>query len=56
MGLFLLILIAAVALGAIGLLAEGLFWLLIIGAVVLVIDLVLLGFRMGRTRGVRSPR
>lgn len=56
MGLFFLVLIAAVVLGVIGLLAEGLFWLLIVGAVILAVELVVLGLRRGSGRGLRSSR
>lgn len=51
---FLLLLIAAIVLGFLGLLLKGLFWLLIIGIVVFVVDLVLVGMRFGR-RGSRKP-
>lgn len=52
MVLFLLVIIAAIALGIIGFVAHGLLWLLAIGAVILVIDLVFAGRglrRSGRT-------
>ncbi|MEU1021832.1 hypothetical protein ABZ383_09000 [Streptomyces sp. NPDC005900] len=55
MALFLLLVIVAIALGIIGLVAKGLFYLLVIGVVVLVADLVLLGLRLGRRRR-RLPR
>jgi hypothetical protein len=51
MTLFLLLVIAAIVLGIIGVVAEGLFYLLVIGVVVLVAALVYLGMHM---RG--SPR
>ena len=50
MGLFLLLLLVAVALGIIGVVAKGLIFLLIIGIVLFVADLVGLGFRGGRRR------
>jgi membrane protein implicated in regulation of membrane protease activity len=40
MALFLLLIIVAIVLGVVGLLANGLFYLLIIGAVVLVVALI----------------
>ncbi|MER6160258.1 hypothetical protein ABT147_32660 [Streptomyces sp. NPDC001868] len=55
MALFLLLLIVAIVLGIIGVVAKGLFYLLVIGVVVLVADLVLLGLRLGRGRR-RLPR
>jgi hypothetical protein len=48
MVLFLLLLLAAVALGIIGAVGKGLLYLLIIGAVVLLADLLLAGVRLGR--------
>ena len=54
MRLFLLLIIAAVVLGFLGILLKGLFWLLIIGIVVFVVDLVFLGARLGRNR--KPPR
>jgi hypothetical protein len=51
MALFLLFIIVAIALGIVGAVVKGLFWLLIIGVVVVIIDLVVLGTRMGRRRG-----
>ena len=50
MRLFLLLVLAAVVLGFLGILLKGLFWLLIVGIVVFVIALVLLGARLGRNR------
>lgn len=50
MSLFLLLLIAAIVLGFLGVLLKGLFWLLIIGIVVFLVDLVLVGIRLGRNR------
>ncbi|MFE1117750.1 hypothetical protein [Streptomyces rochei] len=51
MRLFLLLVIAAIVLGIIGVAAEGLFYLLVIGIVVLVTALVYLGMHM---RGLPS--
>jgi hypothetical protein len=51
MALFLLFIIVAIALGIVGAVVKGLFWLLVIGVVVLIVDLVLLGTRLGRRRG-----
>ncbi|WP_199791328.1 hypothetical protein [Streptomyces sp. 142MFCol3.1] len=53
MVLFLLLLIVAVALGVIGALGRDTLYLLIIGVMVLIADLVLLRTRMG---GRRRPR
>jgi hypothetical protein len=50
MALFVLLLIVAIVLGIIGVVAKGLVYLLVIGVVVLVADLVLLGLRLGRRR------
>lgn len=50
MALFLLFIIVAIALGIVGAVVKGLFWLLIIGVVVIIVDLVLLGLRVGRRR------
>ncbi|MEV6500874.1 hypothetical protein [Streptomyces prunicolor] len=55
MALFLLLVLVAVVLGIIGVVAKGLFYLLVIGVVVLVADFVLLGLRLGR-RHRRLPR
>jgi len=48
--LFLLLLIVAIVLGFLGVLLKGLFWLLVIGIVVFLIDLVWLGARLGRNK------
>ncbi|MEU1623645.1 hypothetical protein ACFZAU_36065 [Streptomyces sp. NPDC008238] len=53
MALFLFLLLVAVVLGLIGVVAEGLLYLLVIGIVVLVLDLVLVGVRWRRSR--RGP-
>lgn len=50
---FLLLLIVAVALGVIGALGRGTLYLLIIGVMVLIADLVLLRMRVGRSRRPR---
>ena len=55
MALFLLLVLVAIVLGIVGAVANGLFYLLVIGVVVLVADLVLLGLRLGRRRR-RLPR
>jgi hypothetical protein len=56
MALFLLFIIVAIGLGIAGAVIKGLFWLLIIGVAVVVLDLVLLGARLGRRRGTRTTR
>ncbi len=50
MVLFLLLVIAAIALGIVGVVVKGLFYLLIIGIVVLLVDLIVIGVRMSRRR------
>lgn len=50
LALFLLFIIVAIALGIIGVVIKGLFWLLIIGIVVVIVDLIVLGLRAGRRR------
>jgi hypothetical protein len=50
MVLFLLLVIAAIALGIVGVVVKGLFYLLIIGIVVILVDLVIVGFRLSRRR------
>jgi hypothetical protein len=55
MALFLLFVIVAIALGIAGAVVKGLFWLLIIGVIVIIVDLVVLGTRLGR-RGRRPVR
>jgi hypothetical protein len=50
MVVFLLVVIAAVALGILGVVLKGVFYLLIIGVIVLIADLVYLGTRLGRGR------
>lgn len=46
MALFLLIILAAVALGIIGVVVKGLIYLLIIGIVIFLVDFVFLGARL----------
>ncbi|WP_167536382.1 hypothetical protein [Streptomyces ficellus] len=56
MALFLFLIIVAIVLGLIGVVVEGLFYLLVIGIVVLVLDLLLVGFlrnRRARNRPLR---
>ncbi|MDF6045161.1 hypothetical protein LRD69_24030 [Streptomyces sp. JH14] len=48
MALFLFLILVAIVLGIIGAVADGLFYLLIIGIVVFVADLVLFGMRRSR--------
>ena len=55
MVLFLFVIIIAIALGILGIVLKGLFWLLIIGIVVFLANLVLGGIRLGRRRN-RRPR
>jgi hypothetical protein len=55
MVLFLLLVIVAIALGIVGVVVKGLFYLLIIGIIVVLVDLVLVGLRAGRRRR-RPPR
>jgi hypothetical protein len=55
MALFLLFIIVAIALGIVGSVVKGLFWLLVIVVVLVVLDLILLGARLGRRRR-RSAR
>jgi hypothetical protein len=53
MALLLLFVLAAVALGIIGVVVHGLFYLLIIGIVVFLFALIAMGFRLRRRRPVR---
>lgn len=50
MALFLIFIIVAIGLGVAGAAIKGLFYLLIIGIVVFLLDLVLGGVRIGRRR------
>ncbi|GAA1549183.1 hypothetical protein [Streptomyces albidochromogenes] len=54
MTLFLILVIAAIVLGFIGVVAEGLFYLLVIGIAVFVAALIYLGLHMRRS-GRRRP-
>jgi hypothetical protein len=56
MALFLFIIIIAIALGILGVVLKGLFWLLIIGIVIFLANLVFGGIRLGRRRGSRLSR
>ncbi len=56
MVLFLLLLIAAIVLGFLGVLLNGLIWLLYIGIAVFLLDLVLVGMLFGRRRAGRPKR
>jgi hypothetical protein len=49
MALFLLLIIVAIALGIFGVVVKGLFYLLIIGVVILIADIVLAGVRLRRS-------
>jgi hypothetical protein len=54
MGVFWFLAVVALVLGLVGFTVKGLFFLLIIGALVLVIDFFIGGIRLGRRRGHRS--
>jgi hypothetical protein len=56
MVVFLLLVIAAIALGIVGAVVKGLFYLLLIGIAVFLLGLLLLGVRLGRRRGQRPAR
>lgn len=56
MALFLFVIIIAIALGILGIVLKGLFWLLIIGIVLFLANLVFAGVRFGRRRGTRLAR
>ena len=56
MALFLFIIIVAIALGILGVVLHGLFWLLIIGIVIFLANLIFGGVRLGRRRGSRMGR
>jgi hypothetical protein len=55
MALFLFIIIIAIALGILGVVLKGLFWLLIIGIVLFLANLVFGGMRLGKRRN-QQPR
>ncbi|MHB2023598.1 MAG: hypothetical protein ACYCO3_09760 [Mycobacteriales bacterium] len=50
MSLFLLLLLVAIALGIVGFVVKGLLFLLVIGAIVLLVDLLGFAYRGGRRR------
>jgi hypothetical protein len=54
MGVFWFLVVVALVLGLVGFTVKGLFYLLVIGALVLVVDLFVGGVRLGRRRGHRS--
>lgn len=56
MALFLFIIIVAIALGILGVVLKGLLWLLIIGIVLFLANLVFAGIRFGKRRGTKLPR
>ncbi|MEU0242793.1 hypothetical protein ABZ192_00415 [Streptomyces sp. NPDC006235] len=56
MALFLLIVLAAVALGIIGVAADGLDYLLAIGIVVFAVDVIFFAVRVSRRAGRRPVR
>ncbi|GAB3973283.1 hypothetical protein GCM10029978_052310 [Actinoallomurus acanthiterrae] len=56
MTLFLALIIVAIGLGIAGVAVKGLFFLLIIGILVFLANLVLGGIRIGRRRGPRAAR
>jgi hypothetical protein len=56
MTLFLALIIVAIGLGIAGVAVKGLFYLLIIGILVFLANLVLGGIRIGRRRGTRAAR
>ena len=49
MALFLLLLIVAIALGIVGVVAKGLLYLLVIGVIVLIADVIFAGLRFRRS-------
>ncbi len=55
MALFLLLIIVAIALGIVGAVVKGLIYVLIIGVIVLLADIILVGVRLGR-KGRRPTR
>lgn len=56
MALFLFLIIVAIALGILGVVLKGLFYLLIIAIVLFLANLVFGGIRLGWRRRIRSPR
>jgi hypothetical protein len=53
---FLLLIIVAIALGIIGVVVKGLIYLLVIGIVVFLVDLIFFGVRLGRRSAHRPGR
>jgi hypothetical protein len=51
MAIFLFLILVAIVLGLIGIAVEGLMYLLVIGAVLLVADLIIFGAFLSRRRG-----
>jgi energy-coupling factor transporter transmembrane protein EcfT len=56
MAWFLLLIIVAIALGIVGVVIKGLLYLLIIGIIVFLLDLVFFGARLGRRSAKRPGR
>jgi hypothetical protein len=56
MAWFLLLIIVAIALGIVGVVVKGLLYLLIIGIIVFLLDLVFFGARLGRRSAKRPGR
>ena len=56
MVLFLFVIIIAIVLGILGVVLHGLFWLLIIGIVIFLLNLLFGGIRYGKNRGTRLGR
>ena len=56
MSFFLFLLVMAIGLGIAGVMVKGFFYLLIIGILLFLADLVLGGIRMGRRHGTRLTR
>jgi len=56
MTIFLLLLVIAIGLGIAGVVVKGFFYLLIIGIILFLLDLILGGIRMGRRHGTRLTR
>jgi hypothetical protein len=55
-GLFLAVVIVAIVLGIVGVAAQGMFYLLIVGIVLFLLDLVVYGVHLGRAHGRRPGR
>jgi hypothetical protein len=54
MGVFWFLVVVALGFGIVGITVKGLFFLLAVGALVLLIDFFVGGIRLGRRRGHRS--